>query len=216
MDLETAIANLGIDDISQAKLFFDESAPAFFEVARWPHGVSCTSCGSTNVSKDSSRERWSCYDCQKQFAHKTDTFMHGTRPTLAQWGLVCWVFFTGAKISNDELKDVVGVSGPEIQRMIAALVDFEPSEAPAVSKPVGTTPLPTVQPASRDRRPQQPPTTKTTFADLTLVLTNRKQEIESQLNHHRMTITDLETEAVSIDGDLDVLQTATKILQKYG
>ena len=48
---------------------------------RWPMGVRCTSCDSSNVAKrgfdESQKERYRCSDCEREFDDLTGTIFAG-------------------------------------------------------------------------------------------------------------------------------------------
>ena len=58
---------------------------------RWPDGITCLSCESTQVIKrdfddtESARQRYECHDCHKRFDNLTDTLFAGHPQPLKVW-----------------------------------------------------------------------------------------------------------------------------------
>jgi transposase-like protein len=71
---------------------------------RWPDGVACPSCESTQVIKrgfddtEPARQRYECHDCDQRFDDLTDTIFAGHHQPLKVWILckhgqsrLCWL-----------------------------------------------------------------------------------------------------------------------------
>ena len=56
----------------------------FFEL-KWPEGHVCESCGSKEYKKISTRNKYYCCECAKQFSLTKDTIMEGTKLELRLW-----------------------------------------------------------------------------------------------------------------------------------
>jgi len=96
-------------------LFPDEdSARAWFERARWPHGPECPSCGSVNRARwIGTRRKWACRECDGQFTVTAGTPMHRTRVPLLSWLQAIYLIVASSKgISAVKLGEMLGVSYP--------------------------------------------------------------------------------------------------------
>src|SRR5579863_9054821 len=58
---------------------------------RWPTGISCPRCGSTEHSYISTRRFWFCKGCKKQFTIKVGTIMEDSPITLDKWMTAAWL-----------------------------------------------------------------------------------------------------------------------------
>jgi transposase-like protein len=74
---------------------------------RWPDGVTCPSCGSTQIIKrgfddtESARQRYACTDCHTRFDDLTDTIFAGHHQPLKVW--VLCLYFMGLHLSNEQI-----------------------------------------------------------------------------------------------------------------
>ena len=79
----------------------DAAAERWFVKQRWPDGVCCVKCGSTNVQLAAKRKRASfrCRekDCQRQFCARTNTFMHGSKIGYRKWLFAVYAAATNLK-----------------------------------------------------------------------------------------------------------------------
>ena len=79
----------------------DETAEQWFVKQRWPNGVCCVGCGSTNVQVAAKRKRASfrCREkgCQRQFCARTNTFMHGSKLGYRKWVFAVYAAATNLK-----------------------------------------------------------------------------------------------------------------------
>lgn len=90
--------------------FADEQAA--FEFARdmrWPEGVACPHCNSSEHSFISTRRIWKCKGCKRQFSVRVGTIFEDSPLPLGKWLLVIWML---ANCKN-------GVSSYEIHRAIS-------------------------------------------------------------------------------------------------
>jgi transposase-like protein len=81
-------------------------ATAFMANIRWPNGVQCPLCESTNVGYISTRRSWQCKGCKKQFTVKLGSVMEDSPISLDKWLCAIWM------ICNDKN----GISSYEIHR----------------------------------------------------------------------------------------------------
>ena len=77
----------------------DESAKQWFIAQRWPSGICCIRCGSTNVQTGAARKRaeFRCRDCEKQFGVKTGTFMQSSKIGYRNWLYAIYLTTTNLK-----------------------------------------------------------------------------------------------------------------------
>src|SRR5215470_20107728 len=74
---------------------------------RWPDGVTCPSCQSTQVIKrgfddtEPARQRYECHDCETRFDDLTDTMFAGHHQPLKVW--VLCLYFMGLHIPTVSL-----------------------------------------------------------------------------------------------------------------
>ena len=104
----------GITVFEAAERFKDEVAveQEFIE-ARWPNGVACPLCGSTNVQERTTRkpQPFRCRDCRKDFSVKTGTVMQGSNIPLTKWAMAAYLLTTNLKgVSSMKLSRDLGIS----------------------------------------------------------------------------------------------------------
>ena len=92
---------------------------------RWPDGVACPSCQSTQVIKrgfddtEPARQRSECTACHKRFADLTDTIFAGPHQSLKVW-LLC-LYFMGLHLSNEQIANELDVERSDGQQMTTQL-----------------------------------------------------------------------------------------------
>ncbi len=92
-----------------------ENAENWFITARWPEGVRCPFCDTTNITERASRkpQRFYCREkgCRRNFSVKTGTAMHGSRLPLKKWGQAYFYYLTNLKgVSSMKLHRDIGVT----------------------------------------------------------------------------------------------------------
>lgn len=90
----------GISLVQLTKMFpNEEAAERWFVQQRWPGGVTCIRCNSTNIQERKTRkpQPYRCRDCRKDFSVKTDTLMHNSKLTLQQWAFAMYQMSTSLK-----------------------------------------------------------------------------------------------------------------------
>ena len=79
----------------------DETAEAWFIEQRWPTGVACPHCGSTNVQSGTKHKTmpYRCREkeCAKRFSAKTGTVMEGSKLGLQVWMIATFLLSTNLK-----------------------------------------------------------------------------------------------------------------------
>ena len=94
----------------------DETACAWLEKHRWPHGPHCPDCGSYNVQSDISGHKTMthrCRDCPKKpfFSLRKGTVMEGSKLSYRAWAVALYLFTTNIKgISSMRLHRELGIS----------------------------------------------------------------------------------------------------------
>ena len=92
---------------------------------RWPDGVVCPSCQSTQVIKrgfddtEPARQRYACTDCHARFDDLTDTILAGHHQPLKVW-ILC-LYFMGLNLSNEPIANELGVNRSDVQQMTTQL-----------------------------------------------------------------------------------------------
>ena len=90
----------GITLVELARMFPDDAAAeAWFAGTRWPDGVACPSCQSTNVQPrpTSKPQPYRCRACRKDFSVKTGTLMQGSNLGYQTWAMAIYLLNTGIK-----------------------------------------------------------------------------------------------------------------------
>ncbi len=104
--------------INLQSLIDDAKCFATVRQLRWPEGVKCPACGSTEVdnrgfhSNQPARQRYECHACAQQFDDLTDTIFADHHQPLHTW--VLCLYFMGLNLSNEQ---------------IAAELDLTPADA---------------------------------------------------------------------------------------
>ena len=79
----------------------DVSAEAYFVERRWPNGVACPHCGSTNVQSGTKHKTmpYRCREkeCAKRFSAKTGTVMEGSKLGFQVWVVATFLLSTNLK-----------------------------------------------------------------------------------------------------------------------
>ena len=92
---------------------------------RWPDGVECPSCQSTQVIKrgfddtEPARQRYECHDCNKRFDDLTDTIFAGHHQPLKVW-ILC-LYFMGLNVSNEQIAHELSINESDAYHMTTEL-----------------------------------------------------------------------------------------------
>ncbi len=84
------------------KMFPDDAAAEnWFTTTRWPDGIHCPYCGSTNVQTGAKHKTmpYRCREkeCAKRFSVKTKTFMESSKLGFQDWLIAMYLLSTGLK-----------------------------------------------------------------------------------------------------------------------
>ncbi|MYH37726.1 MAG: transposase, partial [Rhodospirillaceae bacterium] len=76
----------------------NETAEAWFAKNRWPDGVHCPACGSTNVQTGaaSKKQPYRCREreCRRRFSVKTGTVMQSSNLDYQTWAIASYLCLT--------------------------------------------------------------------------------------------------------------------------
>lgn len=101
------------ETLHEAIRFFSQgdNALRIMVAKRWPNGVVCPHCQTSNVLFMVKASKWQCRDCRKQFTIKTGTIFEDSPIKLDKWLSALWLI-TNAKngISSCELHRSLGVT----------------------------------------------------------------------------------------------------------
>ena len=77
----------------------DAAAEKWITENRWPNGIACVRCGSTNVQTKTTHPRmpFRCRDCRKFFSPKTGTPMQSSNLGYQVWAIAIYLMTTGLK-----------------------------------------------------------------------------------------------------------------------
>ena len=104
----------GITLMDAVKMFdTEEKAEAWFIEQRWPDGVVCPFCSSTEVSPRPTRkpQPFRCRTCRKDFSVKTGSVLHSSNIPLSKWAITLYLFMTNLKgVSSMKLHRDLGIS----------------------------------------------------------------------------------------------------------
>lgn len=90
----------GLSLIQLFRMFPDNAtSERWFINARFPDGLSCPRCGSTNVQEKSAHKTMPhrCRDCQRFFSAKTGTMMECSNLDYQTWAIAIYLFTTNLK-----------------------------------------------------------------------------------------------------------------------
>ena len=111
--------------INIQSLIDDAKCFATVRELRWPQGVKCPACGSTDISKrgfhatQPARQRYQCQACGQQFDDLTDTLFEAHHQPLRTW--VLCLYFMGLNLSNYQIAAELDLTPPEVQTMTTQL-----------------------------------------------------------------------------------------------
>ena len=86
---------------------------------RWPDGIECPSCQSTQIIKrgvddtEPSRQCYECHDCHTRCDDLTDTIFAGHHQPLKVW--VLWLYFMGLHRSNEQIAHELALNISDVQ-----------------------------------------------------------------------------------------------------
>jgi transposase-like protein len=104
----------GLSLVEITRMFPDDAtAERWFVETRWPDGVHCPACGSTNVQERPTRkpQPYRCRDCRKDFSVKLGTLMEGSKLGFQVWAVAIYLLATSLKsVSSMKLHRDLGIT----------------------------------------------------------------------------------------------------------
>lgn len=91
----------------------DEAAEAWLAKQRWPHRITCPTCGHGNIQEGTTHPKMSyrCRGCKKFFSVKTGSLMEGSNIGYRAWLLAMYCMTTNLKgISSMKLHRELGIT----------------------------------------------------------------------------------------------------------
>jgi transposase-like protein len=86
-------------------------ATMFVASLRWPDGVECPHCETTNVAFVASRRIWQCKECRKQFSVKVGSIFEDSPIPLSKWLPAMWLLVNCKNgVSSYEIARDLGVT----------------------------------------------------------------------------------------------------------
>lgn len=107
------------------QLIDDAKCYAVVRNLRWPDGVKCPECNSTEIKKRGRhdrynyRQRYECKTCEQQFDDLSGTIFQGHHQPLRVW-VIC-LYFMGLNLSNEQIAAELGLSVGDAQAMTTQL-----------------------------------------------------------------------------------------------
>ena len=111
--------------VNLAGLLDDEKCYGFVRTTRWPAGVSCPTCASSDVARNGhdetqhARQRYLCGGCGSRFDDLTGTILAGHHQSLKIWVLCLWLM--GLNLSNRQIALELGLAVGDVQEMTRQL-----------------------------------------------------------------------------------------------
>ena len=104
----------GLSLVKITRMFPDDAAAErWFVETRWPDGIHCLACGSTNVQERPTRkpQPYRCRDCRKDFSVKLGTLMEGSKLGFQVWAIAIYLLATNLKsVSSMKLHRDLGIT----------------------------------------------------------------------------------------------------------
>jgi transposase-like protein len=100
---------------------------------RWSEGVHCPNCGSSEYrhngfhSKYTSRQRYICKGCHKQFDDLTGLSFEGSHKNIQTWMTV--LFLVSVNCPGEKIAEALDLSPSEVHEMTTLLRDFYQKKA---------------------------------------------------------------------------------------
>jgi transposase-like protein len=116
----------------------EDACNAYLVAHRWPKGIHCPRCGSTNAYPLTMKWRWECPDCRQggayRFSHLVGTIFENTNKPLREWFRVIHLILTSKKgISARQLHRYMGFGSVKTAWLMAhkvrtALMEHNPDK----------------------------------------------------------------------------------------
>jgi len=101
-----------VDLVSLIERYHNESkCRGYLEELRWPDGIVCPRCTSSNVSTIAEREQYHCLSCQYHFSVTSRTIFHDSHLPLWKWFLAAYMMIESKKgVSANQIKRTLNIS----------------------------------------------------------------------------------------------------------
>ena len=89
--------------INLGRMFPDDAtAEAWFVKARWPDGVRCAHCESSDIRSEGKHPAmpYRCQDCRKFFSVKTGNVLQSSKIGYQKWAMAFYIMTTGPRASR--------------------------------------------------------------------------------------------------------------------
>lgn len=102
-------------DLTDAKFHDENAAREWFELSRWPNGISCVHCGDSSVLRMEGKAHrpglFHCRKCRGQFTVRTGHVMESSHVPLTKWCLAFHLMTASKKgISAHQLHRTIKVA----------------------------------------------------------------------------------------------------------
>ncbi len=102
-------------DLTEPRFHDENAAREWFELSRWPNGVSCVHCGSVRADRMGGKKHraglFHCPDCRGQFTVRTGHVMESSKVPLAKWAIAFQLMASSKKgISAHQLHRTLRVA----------------------------------------------------------------------------------------------------------
>jgi transposase-like protein len=113
VDVEQSGRSYSPKTLQDAIVYFSDPERVFhYAVAhRWPDGVFCPFCNSSDNAPIKTRKTWRCRDCNKHFSVRIGTIFEDSPISLSKWFTAIWML-TSCKngVSSYEIHRAIGVT----------------------------------------------------------------------------------------------------------
>ena len=104
---------------------------------RWPNGVLCPRCESSEVikhgkdEKQAFRQKYLCKTCYRYFDDLSDTIFEGHHQPLSVW-ILC-LYFMGINLSNEQIAQELDLNKDDVHQMTSQLREGVVSRKPTLT-----------------------------------------------------------------------------------
>lgn len=100
--------------LAEAIRYFSNSdrCRAYLVKKRWPNGLRCPRCGSSQLYFTTPRQEWECKTRhpRRKFTLKTGTVFEDSPLGFDKWLPAVWMIANGERVTSRDIRDVVGVT----------------------------------------------------------------------------------------------------------
>ena len=118
-------------------LISDVQCYATIRRLRWPDGVCCVDCKSTEVKRNGHKadepacQKYTCKKCDKHFDDLTDTVFSGHHQPLKTW--VLCLYFMGLNLSNRQIAQELDIGESDTFKMTTTLREGIVEKTPEIT-----------------------------------------------------------------------------------